>query len=378
MKPIGLYVHLPFCSAKCPYCDFYSLTHPDIVDQQNTLPADLHQRYTDRLIDCIMTYQDRGRIADTLYFGGGTPSLLEPRLIAQIIQACRMVFQSPTEITIEANPSLLSEKQLFMLHDAGVNRISFGLQSAHQKELHTLGRQHTPSQAIQTVHMARAAGFKNISADVMLGIPHQTPESFRQTLAYLQELQLEHISAYVLKLELDTPFYMHQNRLPLPTEDSLCDDYLALCEILPTYGLLQYEISNFAKPGYQSQHNLKYWRREEYLGFGASAHSFFEGRRFFYPRDLQKFLTEGISCICLEEQVPHALQETLMLRLRLTEGVDLALLEQEFGSDVVSLLRTKIVPYQHKGVVNLKNSILSLTPSGFLISNAILADLTSL
>jgi oxygen-independent coproporphyrinogen-3 oxidase len=259
----------------------------------------------------------------------------------------------------------------------GVNRLSIGLQSAHEGELRLLGRAHSVSDFKTVFSDARKAGFDNISADLMYGIPNQTKESFRGSLEFLCNLSPEHISAYGLKIEEGTPFHQMQNELVLPNEDEEYEMYLLLIECLAERGYGQYEISNFARPHRESRHNLRYWLGKEYLGFGVAAHSYFDGKRFGNSRDLSAFLRgEEIVCECAAVTPEEENREYVMLRLRLAQGLSLSEFTRRFGQpietlcpDVNSLLRA--------GYLQMRGDFLSFTPQGFFVSNTILSTLLS-
>ena len=284
---LGLYLHIPFCDGKCPYCDFYSLTGNEEVKEAYTRVLE------NQLAQWAETLQKQGLSpeADTLYFGGGTPNLLGGSRIARLIAAAKRYFSlEKGEITVEVNPS--SELSGFFreIAAAGANRISIGLQSADDGELKALGRRHTVKQAAETVEAARSAGISNLSLDLMLATPGQTLESALRSVAFCRKLAVPHVSAYLLKVEEGTPYWNRRDTLALPDEDETADRYLAVCSALEEAGLKQYEISNFALPGKESRHNLKYWHCEEYLGLGPGAHAFVGGKRFYYPRNLNGFL----------------------------------------------------------------------------------------
>ncbi len=369
MEPMGLYIHIPFCRSKCPYCDFYSEPYH----------SDLAWTYVRRLCQGLEQQPFGRRPVDTIYFGGGTPSLLPSILLERIIQAAGRAFQlaPDTEITLEANPGTLDGTQLRNLRQAGVNRLSLGIQSLQDRELQALGRIHTARQAVEMVEAAYDAGFRNLSGDLMLGIPYQTPETLGETIRTMGKLPLTHLSAYLLKIEPGTPFSHMDIPALCADEDGQADLYLQAVEQLEEEGFAQYEISNFARGGQVSRHNLKYWREVDYLGLGPAAHSSVEGQRFFFPRDLQAFLA-GLSL--WDHRVPDGpaggLEETLMLRLRLTEGVTRPLVESLGGSWV--LLQKKARPLAGAGLVCLEEDRLALTPQGFLVSNPILAQLTDI
>lgn len=368
MKPLGLYVHIPFCVRKCPYCDFYSLVST----------SDMQETYTHAVLAHMRRMPD-GLTVDTLYFGGGTPILMKPELLGRIVEYARQKFHLSGEITLEANPCAATLPILEKLHACGFNRISFGMQSAVETELRTLGRQHTPEQVSQAIAWAKQAGFTNLSVDIMLDIPHQTMNSLDSTLNFIQALEIQHVSAYLLKIEPHTAFDCDTIRAQVPDEDLAADLYLHTVHRLASMGFAQYEISNFAKPGKESRHNLKYWHAEEYLGFGPSAHGFWQGERYYYPRDLNAYIASAGQNRHLEQRQTNtsALEEAIMLGLRLTEGVEWAALERRFGLDTAPMRRLAN-RYTQYGLMKQEHGRASLTPNGFLVSNSILAEFLSL
>ncbi len=364
MKQVGIYLHIPFCAAKCPYCNFYSL--PGGQSQW--------QAYADTLCRVLEGWQGKGLCAATLYFGGGTPSLLPVPLLLQIKDAVCRVFGQPEEITLEANPGLCSPEQLCQLRQGGFNRISFGVQSLNEKELGRLGRLHSPRQAEQAIFQAAQAGFSNLSADIMLAIPGQGLQSLEYSLARLTALPITHLSADLLKAEPGTPFYTPEI-LALTQDEERCRSlYLKTVSFLEQAGFPQYEISNFARPGLESKHNLLYWQGKEYLGFGPAAHSFFHGKRFCYPDDLSAFLdSKGTNWQVLEEQV-DPLEEAVLLGLRLRQGIDLnelAKIHCRPLSQAEGFCRQCI----QSGLMERREGRIALTPEGFLVSNEIIVRL---
>ena len=353
----GIYLHVPFCRQKCGYCDFYSLP------KLSWIPA-----YLETVKQEILSYRDQGIVADTLYFGGGTPSLLPPEEIGALIGLCRDVFSLEGEITLEANPESSSLSFLRKIKAAGVNRISFGAQSIIPKELAALGRIHTAKAIDDAVFAAREAGFSNISLDVMLAIPYQTEKSLQQTLSHFISLQPTHLSAYLLKIEEGTPFFQNHIERLCPDDDYAASLYLQTVAALNQAGLLQYEISNFAKPGMESRHNLKYWIGEEYIGIGPAAHSAYKGKRFFHPSSLAQYIRSQGKNLLLEGDFGGE-WEQLMLSLRLTKGVDPDTFS--FGQS----LKEKADSYLRAGWMAKRDGKLAFTPQGFLLSNSILAQL---
>lgn len=362
MDKTGIYVHIPFCEAKCPYCDFYSL------------PAGVEKQREYIRAVCENMEQYRGTEADTLYFGGGTPSILPPECIAAVIQQARRCFSLRGEITMEANPCNVTQEKLAEWRKAGVNRLSFGMQSANEQEQKLLGRRHTTGQVVQAVRWAKEAGFDNLSVDLMLAVPCQTPCSLRESLELIGSLEIQHVSAYLLKIEEGTPFSCSGITSKLPDEDLTCELYLTACRELEGVGFMQYEISNFAKPGKECRHNFKYWNSEDYLGFGPAAHSFYQGRRFYFKRDMEEYIRTRGRFPEPEEVSARKWEDCLMLRLRLIQGVDIEAFGKQFELDTkrMSALAER---YCRAGLMEKRGRCLSFTPKGFLVSNTVIFSL---
>ena len=305
-----------------------------------------------------------GRPIDTVYFGGGTPSLLA-EFLPEIMSAVKSSFKvlEDAEITMEMNPGDNAEKVLNFALKAGVNRLSIGAQSGDNEELNTLGRRHTAKETAQTVRIARDLGFNNISLDIMLALPSSTPESLKKSLDFVTDLNPEHISAYILKIEENTPFHKICDTLNLPDEDTTADQYLQMCEYLENKGYEHYEISNFCKKGMTSRHNLKYWELEEYLGIGPAAHSFVDGKRFFYRRNLADFIN-GSSPV--SDGMGGTEEEKIMLSLRLNKG-----LEIEFNPR----LKLKCDLLEKNGLLYTDKNRIVLTDKGMLLSNSIITEI---
>jgi oxygen-independent coproporphyrinogen III oxidase len=364
MNKIGLYIHVPFCDGKCPYCDFYSIhgTQERMDD------------YTECIIRQLIYKSEQYKCeADTLYFGGGTPSLLGAKRIIRIVETARSCYGlENAEITVEANPGQELSDFFREIRAVGVNRLSLGMQSAQEEELRLLGRRHTAEQAERCVEQARAAGFENISLDLMLAIQGQTEESLRRSIQFCARAGAEHVSAYLLKIEPGTAYFKNRSNLRIPDEDTAAALYLLACEELENSGYRQYEISNFAKDGYQSRHNLKYWHCEEYLGFGPAAHSFYRGKRFSVPKSIGAFLRN-------EPPVPEgdggSFEEFAMLALRLTEGLTDVRCEERFGYPVPQRIKSAAQRYQSAGLTECTADGFHFTPRGFLVSNALTAEI---
>lgn len=320
-------------------------------------------------------YAEEAVICDTIYFGGGTPSLLTAKQVSELIACVRknFVIAPDTEITIEANPGSVDHEKLEALYNAGVNRISFGVQSACDSELSSLGRLHDYTQAENAVLMASQAGFDNISCDLMMGTPRQTMESLLDSARKIAALPISHISAYMLKIEKGTMFDCDWVRNKIPEEDTVCDMYENLIHVLKLEGFEQYEISNFAKRGFQSRHNLKYWQGESYLGFGPSAHSYYQGRRFYAPDDIYDYVSGDVQEDILEDEHPDKAEEYVMLSLRLTKGLSF-IRYLELGGDPQKIYN-KAQIFRGTGLLEISDEGIRLTPKGFLLSNSIIAEL---
>ncbi len=350
----GLYIHVPFCLSKCPYCDFYSERFDEALAEQYAAAVIRNLKHYDE------TY-------DTVYFGGGTPVLLAEK-IPEIMKNVRL--SENAEITVEANPCVTDEKRLSALLSGGVNRISFGVQSLDEKELKFLGRRHNALQAQTAVELAFKAGFRNISADLMLGLPEQSEKTVRKSISVLAQLPVNHISAYLLKIEENTPFA--KMNIAVPEDERMDEIYLFACEELEKHGFLQYEISNFAKSGYECKHNLRYWRCEEYIGIGAAAHSYYKGRRFCVGRDLRDFIASDVQQTEITDETAGDFDEFAMLKLRLSEGLLFSECES-FGVDKNTILtRLKRIPEKY---YRLDEKGVALTKEGFLLSNAVIGKI---
>lgn len=362
----GMYIHIPFCISKCKYCDFYSLT-----DKKELMPE-----YTKRVKEAVEHYKTKyERQYNSLYFGGGTPLFLGEEHLADIMNSVRPVLTEDAEVTAEGNPVAGGGFDFSALKAAGINRLSFGLQSSSQKELDALGRIHSVVDAEETVKAAQKSGIDNISLDLMIGIPYQTKESLIESAEFCASLGVKHISAYMLKIEDGTPLAASPLKKLCAADDKAADLYLALCERLENLGFKQYEISNFAKEGFESRHNLKYWQSEEYLGIGPAAHSFMEGRRFYYDRSISDFLTIPFSDCEKEEGFGGDWEEYAMLRLRLTKGLDIdELLHLYPNVDSEGILRRSRL-YTSSGLVKIDGRSINFTPKGFLLSNALTAEI---
>ena len=362
MSTLGIYIHVPFCGKKCGYCDFYSVCYSKVQ-------AEL---YVKAVLRNIRHYSDRSRTVDTVYFGGGTPSLLTAEQLGAVLAEISSSFRldSNAEITLEANPNTLTPDRLAGLHKAGINRLSVGIQSMNDNELRLLGRSHNAERAARAVLDAADAGFRNISCDLMLGIPTQTADSLADSIIQLSALPIQHISAYILKIEDGTPFDCGEVRSSLPDEDTTAELYLLAVNELRKRGFSQYEVSNFAVSGFGSRHNCRYWKCMDYLGIGPAAHSCYDGRRFAVPRDIESFISSPVQPTEITDENPCGFEEYAMLRLRLAEGLALADVPEYRAA-----IEKKLSPLMQAGYVRYENGRVSLTPEGFLVSNQVIERL---
>ena len=370
-KPaLGLYIHIPFCKAKCAYCDFYSLAHSE--EKMDAYMAALLRHLEE------VAPRAAGMQVDTVYFGGGTPSYLGAARLCRILQTVlrRYDVARDAEITLEANPDSAGDwKELRKLRRAGFNRLSLGVQSTDDALLRRIGRVHTYEQVQQAVMAARKAKFTNLSLDLIYGLPGQTMEDWQRTLADAVALGPEHLSCYGLKLEEGTPLWQQRQTLTLPDDDAQADMYLYTVAALGEMGYEQYEISNFAKSGKESRHNLKYWRMEEYAGFGPGAHSDFGGVRYGYVRDIDSYIAGRL--VLSESETDSTLArdyEYVMLSLRTAAGIDRQTFEKRYRQRFQPM-ETLFEQYEKAGLASRTEGGWRLTPRGFLVSNSIITAL---
>ena len=363
--PFGIYLHIPYCKAKCRYCDFYSAPGAHGVPQS----------YVDAL---LRELAKNARRPDTLYFGGGTPALLVPAQAAALIEAANPL--PGAEITLEANPDSAQDiSALRQLHDAGFDRLSLGMQSADDAELRRIGRVHTHAQTVRAVENARAAGFDNLSLDLIYGLPEQTMTRWQANLDAALALAPEHLSCYGLKVEEGTPLFARRERFTLPDDDAQADMYFYAVETLEQFGYHQYEISNFAHDGFICRHNMKYWVGDEYLGFGPCAASDFAGRRFTIRPDLEGYIkgvTDKGQILSESELVPlrERAGEYLMLRLRTVDGIEKSEYTRSFLLPFEPI-EDILVRLQAREYAAFTSGRWHLTPKGFMLSNTILVEL---
>ena len=372
--PLGIYVHIPFCASKCEYCDFYSL-------------RDQPESVMDSYLDVVCRHiQETGALApeyvvDTVYFGGGTPTHFGAEGLAEILTQIRRSFDvsDSAEITFEANPESVTDALLKRLRAEGFNRVSLGIQCDDDEILAKIGRPHTYEQAVNAYDRIRHFGFQNVSVDLMYGLPGQSLGAWQQTLENVMTLHPEHISCYGLKVEEGTPLYGYQAYADLADDDTQADMYLSAVEILKEHGYRQYEISNFARRGKVSRHNLKYWMGMEYIGFGPDASSDFAGKRYSYVRSLPEYIAgirNGGQIIRELNQIPtrERAGEYVMMRLRTIGGINRQEYESAFLLPFDPLEKLLQMNEQH-GLARFENGRWHLTPRGFLVSNSIISDL---
>lgn len=375
-KKIGIYIHIPFCIRKCGYCDFCSVPYDE--------------KLAERYFNAVKRQMEEYRLqlqeykVDTIYFGGGTPTVPHVKYLCGLIKQMQKLFcvSKTVEITVEANPASDLKKTLRKLHFAGVNRLSIGLQSMQDSELAALGRLHDRAQFETAYKEALAAGFDNISVDLMFGIPGQDISSWEDTLDQVLALTPppQHISCYGLKIEEGTPFFEKKENLPLPDEDAEADMYEGSGRKLREAGYRHYEISNFAQRNFESKHNLKYWECEEYLGFGVAAASYFGNHRFTAVRDIEAYIAAietSQSCFAEISDEPYAavFGDYIMLHLRLQSGISCSRFQSRFRREIRPLFEGKLQKYVENGLMEDDGKSIRLTEKGFYISNYILADL---
>ena len=373
-KSVGIYIHIPFCASKCAYCNFYSLAGND----------KLMSSYHSAVIKHIEDYSAQldGYLIDTVYFGGGTPSHYGANRLVGILNALKknghVLLKS--EVTAEINPGGITKEELFKLRRAGFNRLSIGVQCANDTMLRSLGRTHTFADAEETVENARQAGFENISVDIIYGLPSQDKDAWAETIARTAALKAEHISCYGLKIEEGTQLYVFKDSPFLPDDDAQADMYLYAVEMLARFGYKQYEISNFARRGFESKHNLKYWLGYEYIGFGPGAHSYVGRCRYSFIEDVAMYIdrvnSEDKVVVEYREEMSdfENAGEYLMLRLRTTHGIsqeeyyNIYRLKMDF---ILELLRK----YEAHGWALYKDGRWRFTPKGFMLSNTLIGEL---
>ena len=369
-SPMEIYIHIPFCIRKCDYCDF--LSGPSAPEEQ----AD----YVQALLREIQAVEEgEGRSVSSIFIGGGTPSVLDERLLGDILREIRNRFkmEEDAEITIEVNPGTANIGKLQAYREMGINRLSIGLQSPEDRELKILGRIHNYGQFLETYQEARTVGFDNINIDLMSAIPDQTYEGWVKNLRTVAELEPEHISAYSLIVEEGTPFAAR--KLNLPDEDTEYNMYEATAQILKEYGFEQYEISNYARKGRECRHNVGYWTRQDYLGFGLGASSLYGKERFANTADMKKYLKNSKNPEKIREKEPSLTREDEMaefmfLGLRMTKGISKADFQRCFGCTIESVYGEVLEKYESMELLLEKDGRIFLSREGIHVSNSIMAE----
>ncbi|MGA2420048.1 MAG: radical SAM family heme chaperone HemW [Candidatus Acidiferrum sp.] len=395
MPPLGIYVQVPFCQTKCTYCNF----HTGVVSASRFAPyidavcAEVRQHEALEERAGVMVREDlRALAVDSVYIGGGTPSLLDPVHIANLLRTVRETFSCYSgddssavscEVTLEADPETIDPHKAAAWVSAGVNRVSFGLQSFIDKELIASGRMHRRADIYRAVPVLRAAGISNIGFDLIAGLPHQTAASWRQSLDELANLQPEHVSIYLLEIDEGSRLGLEvlqggsrYSARDIPSEDDMATFYQSGQEYLQAVGYHHYEISNWAKARYESRHNLKYWRRKPYLGFGAGAHSFVAGNRWANAHDAANYVKAIESARLPIEQhevlsADRALEEELFLGLRQLDGIDVSKIERDYGVQLAS----RFDPLAKRGLLERAGNVVRLAPQRLSISNEVFVEL---
>lgn len=374
-KDLGLYIHIPFCIKKCAYCDFLSWSGDK--DQKEEYVRDLEQE-----IRSYKTFAADYQVS-TVYFGGGTPSILETGQIERIMEALRQTFriEKKAEITLEMNPGTARKEKLKVYRQLGINRLSIGIQSVKNENLKLLGRIHTYEDFLESYHMAREAGFDNISGDLISSLPGQTLEEWKEELEILIRTPLEHLSVYQLIIEEGTEFYERygEHEELLPDEETSREIYLWTGEYLENQGFRQYEISNYARAGKESRHNLRYWERKDYLGLGLGAASMIRNMRMSNTRDWEKYRTGCRDPRKIREEVefleePRQIEEFMFLGLRKTRGVSRKEFRRTFGKDLDLIYEKTLKKYLENGMLQESGDRIFLSEEGILLSNHIFAD----
>lgn len=378
MEELGIYVHIPFCKRKCSYCDFKSFSNIDEINQK---------KYVDALIKEIQNSQNTNKyIVTTIYIGGGTPSFINEAYIKDILQAIykKWEIKNDVEITIEVNPGTITKEKLEAYKNMGINRLSIGLQSTNNYLLNKIGRIHSYEEFIENYILARKIGFENINIDLMLALPEQNMEDLMQSVKKVINLNPEHISIYSLILEENTELWKKvKNKEENLVEDDLEREmYWKSKKAFETAGYIHYEISNYAKPGFESKHNKNCWSQKQYLGFGIAAHSYFNGKRFYNVEDLNKYITnieknEFKNNIIIEEEnrtKEDIAKEYMMLGLRKIEGVSISEFQRKFELNPLFYFRFEISKLQEMDLIEVDLDNIRLTKKGLDLANIVFEE----
>ncbi|MCI8486549.1 MAG: oxygen-independent coproporphyrinogen III oxidase [Clostridia bacterium] len=373
MRKVGIYIHIPFCKQKCFYCDFLSF-----CDKTESI---------DKYIECMkkeikLKSNKKGFIIDTIYIGGGTPSVIDGKLIREVLETIResFIIDKEAEITIEVNPGTVNKEKLMIYKESGINRISIGLQSTNSNLLKMLGRIHTYEEFMECFKLARHSGFKNINVDLMIGLPNQTLEDINQSIEIISNLNPEHISVYSLIVEEGTKISrdIEKGVLILPKEEFERKMYWTVKEKLANNGYIHYEISNFAKEGYESKHNMNCWNQKEYLGFGASAHSYINHIRYSNIESLDKYI-DNISRWQIEknkevheiQDIDSSKKEYMLLGLRKIDGVNITEFKNKFADNPIYLFRKELSKLAKEDLIEIDENSIKLTNKGLDLANLV-------
>lgn len=370
MKELGIYVHIPFCKQKCSYCDFISYCDKN----------DLIEKYIKALKQEIKNSSVNEYEISTIYIGGGTPSYIESKYISEILKTIKQKYNISrnVEITIEVNPGTATKEKLRDYVEAGINRISIGLQSCNNNLLKMIGRIHTYEEFLSTYKLAREVGFKNINVDLMIGLPNQTLDDVKKSLEEISKLNPEHISVYSLIVEEGTPIEkkIADGQLKLPNEELEREEYWEVKKFLESLGYKHYEISNFAKTGYESKHNLNCWEQKEYLGFGAAAHSYMKKTRYSNTENIEKYINQEMQSKQLH--IVHEVQkeeeqkkEYMLLGLRKIDGVQISSFKNKFGCNPIMKFKNELKKLTQEGLIKIDLDQIKLTEKGIDLANIV-------
>lgn len=375
---LGIYIHIPFCKQKCFYCDFASLA-------TNTVQDNLYQKYIDAVCQEIILYQKLfpDSCIDTIYFGGGTPSILPPNLIIRVLNTIKISFavNKDVEITMEANPGTIDKEKLMYLYQNGINRLSFGVQAVQDDLLKKIGRIHTIIDAENALNWAKQVGFNNISIDLMYGLPNQTLNMLQESVNWAIKQKIQHISIYGLQIEENTVFgkLYDKDKLILPSEEILEKMYDYLTVELPLKNYQRYEISNFALNGFESKHNLSYWQDKPFLGIGAGAHGYYQQKRVQNPFDLELYIKK-----CNQQQLPFIdeeivdtkahMEEFCFLGLRMNSGIDKYKFKQIFNISIEDIYANTLKKLIKENLIVNTDSHIYLTEQGMKFGNQVFSE----
>lgn len=373
--PQAVYIHIPFCNRICPYCDFtkYVLKGQPVMQYLEALKKEME----------VTVHTNPPKIIKTIFVGGGTPTTLNKEQMIFLLQSIQQYFQAQPELleyTMEANPECINEEKLRVMKEGGINRLSFGVQTFEPSLLKKIGRMHTPEQVFEAIHLAKKAGFENISIDLMFGLPHQTIAMFEKTLEIAFSLGIQHFSAYSLKIEEGTFFHSlyEKDKLLLPNEEEESVMYEILMDQMSRHGYNQYEISNFALPGYESKHNLTYWRNNEYYGLGAGAHGYVQGVRHVNAASLDEYLLkvkeQGFAFVERHSvSQKEAMEDMMIMGLRTKHGVSKELFVEQYGVQIEKIYGTELKELVEKGLLETDESRFYLSQRGIFLGNEVFA-----